>query len=383
MMIIFGSLRNPVIGKNLTNIILNTFKVEHKLRFCSTNKSDVYCVEELNNRGLLKVSGNEISQFMQGLITNDMKHLDEGSRSMYTMLLNTKGRVMYDAIIYKNSNKPFLYVECDKSAVNDLQKHLNMFKVRRKIDINIEENFKIWVLYCPRYAEEIDKPKEVRVKDITQEKVVPCQAVQRVNEFDNKIFDSLSQDNLFITWDPRLPMLGVRILAESTTDVENIAKDKGIQIDKSKISYRTFRYKLGVAEGISELPYGKCFPLEMNCDYLHGVSFHKGCYIGQELTARTHHTGVVRKRLMPIYLDKTVENFNEFLIDMPIEISGENVRAVGKLRGIEKNTAIGLLRISDALNATKLKIGNLTGYVIKPQWWPHEAPKESLLTKKK
>ena len=63
---------------------------------------------------------------------------------------------------------------------------------------------------------------------------------------------------------------------------------------------------LGVAEGGEDLPTGKCFPMEYNLDYLKGVSFHKGCYIGQELTARTHHTGVIRKRILPISLDQPV-----------------------------------------------------------------------------
>ena len=57
---------------------------------------------------------------------------------------------------------------------------------------------------------------------------------------------------------------------------------------------------LGIVEGVAQLGLGKVTPLEYNLDYLHGVSFHKGCYIGQELTARTHHTGVIRKRILPL-----------------------------------------------------------------------------------
>ncbi len=66
--------------------------------------------------------------------------------------------------------------------------------------------------------------------------------------------------------------------------------------------YHRHRLALGVAEGTDEVPLGACFPLEYNLDYLNGVSFSKGCYLGQELTARSFHTGVIRKRVMPISL---------------------------------------------------------------------------------
>lgn len=92
--------------------------------------------------------------------------------------------------------------------------------------------------------------------------------------------------------DPRVNRLGWRLLVPAGQKVE-------IELGKD-IGYKRLRYSLGVAEGVNELPSGNCFPLESNGDYMHGISFHKGCYIGQELTARTHHTGVVRKRIMPI-----------------------------------------------------------------------------------
>ena len=66
--------------------------------------------------------------------------------------------------------------------------------------------------------------------------------------------------------------------------------------------YLSHRLQVGVAEGPGEVPKEACTPLEYNLDYLNGVSFTKGCYLGQELTARTHHTGVIRKRVVPITL---------------------------------------------------------------------------------
>ena len=113
----------------------------------------------------------------------------------------------------------------------------------------------------------------------------------------------------------------------------------------------------------------KCLPLEANADYLHGVSFHKGCYIGQELTARTFHTGVIRKRYMPLLFDDSGE------VDITADIVNEKGKNVGKVRGIDGSHGIGLLRISECLSAETLKIGTVSVKTHRPEWWPIEAPK--------
>lgn len=102
--------------------------------------------------------------------------------------------------------------------------------------------------------------------------------------------------SLLFVGDPRLNELGWRIFVPREKSNSFSPKDIAISTESS---YTKLRYALGVAEGVKELPSAACFPLESNGDYLHGISFHKGCYLGQELTARTHHTGVVRKRIMP------------------------------------------------------------------------------------
>ena len=108
-------------------------------------------------------------------------------------------------------------------------------------------------------------------------------------------------------WDPRQVKFGKRTLKP----IENI-------ISASLEDYTDARYQIGIAEGSNEIEFGKSFPLEYNLgkwlkilaeyskiyflDHLSGISFHKGCYLGQELTARTFHTGVTRKRIVPLQL---------------------------------------------------------------------------------
>lgn len=94
--------------------------------------------------------------------------------------------------------------------------------------------------------------------------------------------------------DPRLPDLGQRVILPADHQPDGTPVPDEVYTER--------RFRLGVAEGSSEIPSGAALPLEYNLDALNGVSFSKGCYVGQELTARTHFQGVIRKRLMPLRL---------------------------------------------------------------------------------
>jgi folate-binding protein YgfZ len=328
-------------------------------------------VECLNNRGLLRVTGQETSLFLQGLITNDMRHLEEGAQSMYTMFLNTKGRVLYDAIIYQSKEEGVFFIECDKSILSHLQKHLKMFRVRRKIDIeNVEEELKVWAVFDPKLTETDESDTNVK-----QLKTVLHDQLEESTNNEVIINDLKNRHDIIVCHDPRLSTLGVRIIAPAGEDISlQNDKDKSV-FQEDKLSYRAFRYSLGIGEGVNDLPPENCFPLEANGDYLHGVSFHKGCYIGQEVTARTHHTGVVRKRLMPIFFESVPQTKLE--VNTSIQLpNGSNKVSLGKLRGVEGKVGLALLRIAEALGASKLKILDETAETMKPCWWPQEAPKE-------
>ncbi|CAN7977174.1 unnamed protein product, partial [Ixodes persulcatus] len=127
------------------------------------------------------------------------------------------------------------------------------------------------------------------------------------------------------------------------------------------------RYQLGVIEGLGELPTANCFPLEYNADYMSGVSFHKGCYIGQELTARTHHTGVVRKRIMPVVLLDRADGGG---VVSDTVVKDGNDKAVGKFRVHRGQVGLALLRVDEALSAAELFVGSVRLSTVKPGWWP-------------
>lgn len=341
------------------------WKVDKFVRHGSTQTSSKV-LEHLKSKSLLRVKGKETSDFLQGLITNDMKHFEEGAANSYALFLNIKGRVLFDVIVYKSQEDDVYYIECDSQSVDLLQKHLRMYRVRRKVDIDyLGDSINIWALFDPNHHLSSEHSDSNRQK--LEGLIFPCGIL---NNKSSKIVN-----NIMIYEDPRLSDLGVRILAESSIDRDKIESHLGsdISIFDNTMSYKAFRYKLGIAEGIEDLPLGKPLPLEINCDYLHGVSFHKGCYIGQELTARTYHTGLVRKRLMPLLFDKVPNKslqYDEKILD-------ESGNVVGKFRGHEKEYGLGLIRIAEGLNAKSLTVSDIKIKISKPTWWPKESEKQS------
>ncbi|XP_023935931.1 putative transferase CAF17 homolog, mitochondrial [Bicyclus anynana] len=292
----------------------------------------------LRNRGLLKVAGDDASVFLQGLITNDMNHFEEGAKSVYAMFLNNKGRVLYDTLIHKWGAESSFLIECDRKLITILQRHLKLYKLKRKVDIeDINKDYSIYALIA------LNAP-------------------------------DISDDKINVYKDPRLTDLGYRIISSVDAKDSEVAQTVGKDVTEGdEDGYKYLRYKLGVSEGSDDLPPGTSFPLEANCDYLHGVSFHKGCYIGQELTARVHHTGVVRKRIMPLKFTETISNIEQ---DSVISASNNPKSNLGKLKGFVNNYGLGLIRTKEALDAKTLKVANYSAEALKPSWWPIEAPKE-------
>lgn len=335
---------------------------------CQSTQSASKSLVHLDQRSIVRLAGEEVSDFLQGLITNDMRHLEEGIASIHSTFLNVKGRVMYETIVYKAQEKDFFYLECDSRVVSDLVRHLKMYKLRRKVDIlQMENELKVWVLFDAQALNKEESHSNVKLEG----KIFPCGAS---NNKSSKLIN-----NIAIFGDPRLYDLGLRILAESNVPHEEIVKhlEPSISTRQDVAEYRVLRYKLGVGEGVEDLPAGKALPLEANIDYLHGISFHKGCYIGQELTARTHHTGIVRKRLMPLIFDEAPEKaleYDEKIID-------DSGKVVGKFRGRENEYGLGLMRITEALNAKQLTVAGLSLKVKKPLWWPQESQKEEVSAK--
>lgn len=320
----------------MLNFLRRAFLPLHKTvgnrDFASTSCLAKYSKCLLENRSLIRVCGPESSDFLQGLITNDMHHLDT-HEAIYAMFLNIQGRIMFDTLITRDGGEETFLLDCDLNLSDQLLKHLKSYRLRRKkIEIEKMSHMKMWQLF---------------------------------QEDDEEDDSSLNLDQLrgqcdMFFKDPRVEQLGYRVSATGGT------------LDKiPEGNFKLFRYTLGVSEGNHDIPINKCFPLEYNADYLHGVSFQKGCYIGQELTARTHHTGVIRKRVMPLKIENDKEATDESAV------INEKKKNVGKIRGTYEKRGIALVRIEEAMASNQLLVKD-TGAIItvdKPDWWPHTAPK--------
>ena len=310
-------------------------------------------IENLTERELIRVKGEEVASFLQGLITNDIKHLHPTSHNaIYAMFLNKAGRVLYDSIVYSTTEPNTFLIECDKNVSNELQRHLRLYRVRRKIDIDsVQQELKVWQAYNDLQAADAIF-KDLKTKEIS---------------------------DITITTDPRLKHLGIRLLASSDKTFSDLSKlfQTELALASDKNNFRVLRYDLGVAEGVVDLPPGKCFPLEANCDLLNGVSFHKGCYIGQELTARVHHTGVIRKRHMPVKLAQPLP-----ASITTATVQNESGANCGTIYGSTADRALGLLRIENVLKAKELTVNGSKCFTKKPEWWPQELQSASISIRK-
>lgn len=237
----------------------------------------------LSSRRVLAVAGPDATKFLQGIVTQNVatagtgRHQTEGATAaprtegFYAGFLNATGRVMHDTFIYPfrsgagglsalDGGDGFL-VEADAAQATRLEKYIKRYKLRAK----------------------------VTVRNLAPEEVSVWQAWD-----DNSTSLALpSSGNLITLRDPRAPAMGYRLLqfGNGTPAVNAERADED--------AYTIRRYLQGVPEGQDELLREHALPLESNMEHMRGVDFHKGCYVGQELTIRTKHRGVVRKRVLP------------------------------------------------------------------------------------
>lgn len=345
-------------NRNLFKICRHIFPTRNLTTSTQHTKQELKEVqlETLPDRSLIKIKGPEINEFLQGLITNDINHLISHSDSMYAMFLNSKGRVIADSILYNLPEENSYLLDLHVDLLQPIQSHLKKYCLRRKIEIiNLEKSLQVCSVFVP--------------------------------ETSNKCFEKLNgiitvnpntENDILVYKDPRNFRLGLRVIAPKDINLNKINNKLGVEVPKECLTsfrYKTLRYKLGIGEGPIEIPTEKSFPLEVNCDYLNGISFQKGCYIGQELTARTYHTGVVRKRLMPLIFKSDASHLN--LSDHTIFCRGDT-KVVGKLRSVDENYGLGLLRIENVLRNNDLIVGDVDAKTIKPSWWPQEPAKTNI-----
>ena len=217
--------------------------------------------------GFISVTGDESCAFLQSIITANVETLPINS-CRPSALLTPQGRILIDMMVYRPDTDRFI-LRCDSKRRDDLFAKLRRYRLRRPIEIAIEP--------------------EVRLFLVIEDKTATQSEKQTLGEILDQLGDSKSV--IISCIDPRNPDLGTHILANNTKI--NATAD---QID----IWHTARITAGIPEGPIDLTPERALMLEAGLDQLEAVDFKKGCYVGQEVTARTHYWGLVKRRLVPI-----------------------------------------------------------------------------------
>jgi folate-binding protein YgfZ len=218
----------------------------------------------LTDRALIRVAGDDVRGFLQGLVTQDVTNLD-ASGPRWSGLLTPQGKALFDFLLWADGEAVLL--DCEAAEAGGLVRRLSMYRLRRPITIEPVEGVVHWA-----------KESELGVTD------------------------------------PRLAALGKRWLGMPSAPAP---------------AWLAHRLSLGVTEGIAELGSDKTLWLEANAAELNGVSFAKGCYVGQENTARMHYRAKVNRRLVAAPIAPAGDRTRAAYPDLGLMVELRRIEALG------------------------------------------------------
>ena len=239
----------------------------------------------IKDRGLISISGKDAREYLQNIITNDINKVSETS-SIFSALLNPQGKYLFEFFIIKSNNGYFL--DCDNKITEELINNLAKYKLRSQVEIkDLSSEFVIGVI-------NLDKFKEI-------------QNLEK-NKADTILY---KESSIFV--DSRKKELGARIL--SNLEKLDLAI-KELNLKKSDIkTYLDHAYRHGIPiKGLENLKE-QLFGLEANFEELNGIDFKKGCYVGQENTARMKLKNKLRRRLLPIKVEGKINIGSEIMFN--------------------------------------------------------------------
>jgi hypothetical protein len=265
----------------------------------------------LEDRGVVSVSGEDATSFLQGLLTNDVEGLGP-SEGRYAALLTPQGKVLFDMIVVRASDgeEQSYLIDCTAAQAADLARRLGFYKLRAK----------------------------VAIADLSADRAVAAFWGD----------ESPSVGEGFLYADPRDPRLGWRaIMARPTAGavgLEHVGEYEGLRI------------AVGAPKGGLDFAYADAFPHDANFDLLHGVDFDKGCYVGQEVVSRMKHRGTARKRVARVKLAGPAPAPGTPVMDRELAVG-----ALGSSSGREALAMLRIDRVEDASAAGRpLSAGGVT-----------------------
>jgi folate-binding protein YgfZ len=280
----------------------------------------------LEDRGVLAVGGPDRASFLQGLVSNDTTQIS-AERAIYAALLTAQGKYLHDFMLAEVGET--IWLDGEAARLADLKRRLSLFRLRAKVTID-------------------ERP------DLTVAAVVGNTAFGLPSE--PGAASQLGDGVAFV--DPRLAELGTRVILPREQLGGVLSEAGAVEADFAE--YDQLRLSLGVPDGSRDLVLDKSILLESGFDELHGVDWNKGCYIGQELTARTKYRGLIKKRLFPVRIDGPAPE--------PGSIISADGHEAGEMRSSRDGVGLALLRLEAVADGRSLAVGDASVVPIAPDW---------------
>jgi folate-binding protein YgfZ len=273
------------------------------------------------DRALIALAGADRAAFLQGIVSNDVAKAT-AERAIYAAFLTPQGKYLHDIFIAALGDR--LLIDCEAGRRADLLRRLSLYKLRAKVTLAAEDGLAIGLHFGPRALADLGLPAEAG--------------------------KARAEAAGLIYVDPRLPDLGARVILPA----DQLPAETGTIAD-----YDRLRLSLGVPDGSRDLPVEKAILLENGFDELNAIDWEKGCYMGQELTARTRYRGLVRKRLLPVAIEGEAPPPGTPLL------LGD--REAGEMRSAAGSLGLALVRL-EALGQGPLTAGAARLTPHKPDW---------------
>ena len=249
--------------------------------------NNVYILED---RAVLYINGEDAKGFLQNLISNDIEKVTENS-SCFASLLTPQGKFLYEFILLKH--KTGYLIDCEKSQSEDFFNQLNLYKIRSKVEI-------------------LNLSNEFVVANLSHEKFLSIEGAKDVEGFTLKFREDP------IVLDPRNKNLGARLIINLEKLYLSLKK---LELKDDNINnYYDLSHKLGIVPKNLNKLKNKLFGIECNFEELNGIDFKKGCYVGQENTARIKLKDKLSKRLLPIEIIDGQLDEDEKIYNNDVEI---------------------------------------------------------------
>ena len=279
----------------------------------------------LDDRAVLAIGGPDRVSFLQGLVSNDVARVSR-ERAIYAAFLTAQGKYLHDFMLIERDEA--FWLDGERARLADLKRRLSMYRLRAKVTLEERPDLAVAAVLDGSPLGLPAEPGAARL-------------------FDNGI----------VFTDPRLPALGTRAILPQD-EVRSGLMAAGLS-EGEFAEYDRRRLALGIPDGSRDLVLDKTILLEAGFDELNGVDWNKGCYIGQELTARTKYRGLIKKRLFPVRIDGPAPEAGALVM--------QDGHEAGEMRSNRDSVGLALLRL-ETIGKGELTAGDAILSPSTPKW---------------